>query len=366
MHARWTGAIFFLGLLFIATSVQAATMPTCPANQVCFFYGASLEKTASQKSFSTTGFSCPVAAAITVPFSHARNANGKIRAHLGIGLDTPVGTAVKAAANGKVIQTPTDYSDLGTVIILRHSDNPKVETQYGHLQKANVRPGDTVKKGDIIGLSGQSGQGTDRPMLYFELDRDGNPSSEVQDICKNAYVAPAPISKPGQTPKPAIPNSGNSVVGGPSLGTTQILSILKAVRSPAADADTATCFYEKSQQYNIDVAYMLAFFGQESTWGTASGYASTHTVGNIVKNAPGSYLCDQASNGRFCSYSSWCRGAEHWYYYIKNSPLYLPQGKTTPEQIIPIYAPASENNVGSYVAFVNRCVTNWRAGSSIC
>lgn len=158
--------------------------------------------------------------------------------------------------------------------------------------------------------------------------------------------------------------SVRSIVGPPSLSVDQVRKVLAHYHSPALGSEQ--CFYDLSKKYNIDVAYMLGFFRRESGFGKAAGYSEHHSIGNIGKKAPGRQFCSPSkrTSSRFCGYENWCLGAEHFYYYLKNSPLYLPKNKVTMAEIMPIYAPSSDgNDPTGYASDVNRCVDDWRAGN---
>lgn len=84
--------------------------------------------------------------------------------HNGLDIGTPVGTPVLAAADGKVLAV--DNNDLsswrkyqyGKYILIEHEDG--LATLYAHLSKQVVRKGDSVKRGDVIGYSGNTGYST--------------------------------------------------------------------------------------------------------------------------------------------------------------------------------------------------------------
>jgi murein DD-endopeptidase MepM/ murein hydrolase activator NlpD len=95
----------------------------------------------------------------------------------------PVGTPVRAIANGIVTQVREDAGGFGLYITIRHPhmpdpDRPKNETvlysNYAHLSAQLVQEGDIVEKGQEIGLSGQTGFVTG-PHLHFQIDRDEAP-----------------------------------------------------------------------------------------------------------------------------------------------------------------------------------------------
>lgn len=87
----------------------------------------------------------------------------------GIKIATPIGTPVRAAADGVVAYVGRDVPSLGGLVILRHGGT--WTSVYGHAGQLLVRPGQTVRQGEMIALSGNSGR-ADQPELHFEL-RDG-------------------------------------------------------------------------------------------------------------------------------------------------------------------------------------------------
>ncbi len=162
-----------------------------------------------------------------------------------------------------------------------------------------------------------------------------------------------------QAPDLPVPNGQHSVLGPPSISAQQIDRILAEWRSPAVG--TGAAWVELGIRYGIDPAYALAFFIHESGAGTAPGWAgrkpdgsTTHNVGNII--CAGYRTC----YGRFRDYASWEEGIEDWYRLIAVEYVQW-RGVHTVEEIVPIYAPAVENNVPTYVNTVNRLVAGWRA-----
>ena len=94
--------------------------------------------------------------------------------HGGIDLKAEINTAIFAPANG--IISNVDYSALnGNWIVVSHKFEFK--TYYLHLEKSQVRLGDMIHKGDLIGYSGESGRVTG-PHLHYEIryhDKKINP-----------------------------------------------------------------------------------------------------------------------------------------------------------------------------------------------
>ncbi len=94
----------------------------------------------------------------------------KLAFHFGIDFANEIGTPIYATAPGKVSES-TFTSDYGKMIKIEHGDG--YETRYGHLYSILVRPGDVVKKGQIIALMGTTGTSTG-PHLHYEVLVNGN------------------------------------------------------------------------------------------------------------------------------------------------------------------------------------------------
>ena len=109
-------------------------------------------------------FILPMSSAVTSPFGTARVFNGTLKSYHG-GTDSraAVGTSVIAANDGVVAIAKDRYYAGGSVVI-DHGEG--IYTQYYHLSALNVKVGQSVKKGDIIALSGASGR-VSGPHLHF-------------------------------------------------------------------------------------------------------------------------------------------------------------------------------------------------------
>ncbi len=93
--------------------------------------------------------------------------------HWGMDFTAPVGTPVYATGNGKVVEiagSVPGYTEFGKYVKIDHGYG--YETVYGHLSKYNVKPGQEVKRGDIIGFVGNTGAST-APHLHYEVHKDG-------------------------------------------------------------------------------------------------------------------------------------------------------------------------------------------------
>lgn len=91
--------------------------------------------------------------------------------HRAIDWATPTGTAIWASSGGTV-SVAGWQSGYGYVIYINHPDGN--QTRYGHLSKILVKSGQTVKQGQKIALSGNTGRSTG-PHLHFELRVNGTP-----------------------------------------------------------------------------------------------------------------------------------------------------------------------------------------------
>ncbi len=98
------------------------------------------------------------------------------RPHNGIDFSLPKGTPVYATADGVVKVVKSSFSGYGKRIDIDHGFGYK--TRYAHLDMFNVKKGQKVKRGDIIGYSGNSGKST-APHLHYEVHKDGKPINPV-------------------------------------------------------------------------------------------------------------------------------------------------------------------------------------------
>jgi murein DD-endopeptidase MepM/ murein hydrolase activator NlpD len=104
---------------------------------------------------------------------------GNLAWHQGIDFATErTGIDVKAVASG-IVTFAEEKQGYGLMVKVNHGNG--YETVYAHDEKLLVKPGDIVKKGQIIALSGNSGRSTG-PHVHFEVHKNGrvvDPSSYV-------------------------------------------------------------------------------------------------------------------------------------------------------------------------------------------
>jgi murein DD-endopeptidase MepM/ murein hydrolase activator NlpD len=104
------------------------------------------------------GFVWPVWGRISGIYGAQRILNGKPRQpHYGIDIAAPSGVAVRAAGAGRVTMAMDLYFTGGTVII---DHGFGLNSTYSHLKDMNVRPGDRVTRGGVIGSVGSTGRST--------------------------------------------------------------------------------------------------------------------------------------------------------------------------------------------------------------
>lgn len=89
---------------------------------------------------------------------------GKTAQHNGVDIAVPIGTSVRAPSGGTIIESGI-LPGYGNVVFIDHGAG--TITRLAHLSKRNVQKGDVVERGDIIGLSGNSGKSTG-PHLHWE------------------------------------------------------------------------------------------------------------------------------------------------------------------------------------------------------
>lgn len=99
--------------------------------------------------------------------------------HLAVDIKIPMGTPVYAIANGEIDKVALQSSGFGNHVVIKHPNAPQLEnpnrtetlySSYSHLSSVEVREGAIVRKGDIIGYSGDSGLST-TPHLHFQIDK---------------------------------------------------------------------------------------------------------------------------------------------------------------------------------------------------
>jgi murein DD-endopeptidase MepM/ murein hydrolase activator NlpD len=107
--------------------------------------------------------------------SYGAKTNGK--ANDGINLAVPEGTPVKAAEDGVVAYSGNELKGYGNLVLVRHANG--YVTAYAHASELLVKRGDTIKRGQVIAKSGQSGE-VGSPQLHFEIRKGSTPVDPLQ------------------------------------------------------------------------------------------------------------------------------------------------------------------------------------------
>ncbi|HPU46006.1 MAG TPA: M23 family metallopeptidase [Bacteroidales bacterium] len=100
------------------------------------------------------------------------------RFHQGLDLAGRIGTPIYATADGLVLDpyVNSSMSGYGNVVVINHGFG--YQTLYGHLSKILVKPGDKVKRGQIIGHMGSTGR-SKGPHLHYEIHYKGTPVNPI-------------------------------------------------------------------------------------------------------------------------------------------------------------------------------------------
>jgi len=96
--------------------------------------------------------------------------------HEGVDFSAPTGTEVFVTGDGKVERVEKSYFGYGNTIIVNHGFGYK--TVYSHLSAFNVRQGEKVKRGQMIGKIGSTGKSTS-PHLHYEVRKNNTPVNPI-------------------------------------------------------------------------------------------------------------------------------------------------------------------------------------------
>jgi murein DD-endopeptidase MepM/ murein hydrolase activator NlpD len=110
----------------------------------------------------------------------------KIGYHGGVDYACPTGTEIYAARKGKVLEAGTSVTwgpSYGTAVVIDHGKG--VRAVYAHLSKTSVKVGEMVKGGQVVGLSGNTGNSSG-PHLHLEARvspwKYGNKDIDPKDL----------------------------------------------------------------------------------------------------------------------------------------------------------------------------------------
>lgn len=112
----------------------------------------------------------PLNGEITSPFGDRIDPiTNKYSLHTGTDFSAVVGTQIKSAITGTVVEVKKSNVSLGNFVRVKNAD---IITTYAHCSEIKVKEGDKVSQGDIIALSGNTGKSSG-PHLHFEVTKGG-------------------------------------------------------------------------------------------------------------------------------------------------------------------------------------------------
>lgn len=136
----------------------------------------------------------------------------------------------------------------------------------------------------------------------------------------------------------------------PTMNATQIDTLLCSAHSSACG--TGNALYSDSLASGINDSFAVAIFREESNYGTSGIARSNLGLGNI--RCSHGYTCKYG----YRAYANWQAGYTDFYalisYYVHTLKL------ATVEQIIPVYAPSSENNTSLYISNVEQFMSKYQ------
>jgi murein DD-endopeptidase MepM/ murein hydrolase activator NlpD len=191
------GAKSAAALPVAAAPAQLAAAPTAAVAAPATKLAAAAPETAKEKARLAQATTTPEAAVTEAPVKTAEatgalptfrwpvrgrvvtgygaKTNGK--SNDGINVAVPEGTPVKAAEDGVVAYSGNELKGYGNLILVRHSNG--YVTAYAHASELMVKRGETIKRGQIIAKSGQSGE-VGSPQLHFEIRKGSSPVDPLQ------------------------------------------------------------------------------------------------------------------------------------------------------------------------------------------
>ncbi len=132
------------------------------------------------------------------PFTH------RLTMHYGIDFTGAIGTPIHATGDGIVVEAEYSFTGYGKNIVIDHGFGYK--TRYAHLSKIEVKPGDKIKRGQIVGLLGNTGRSTG-PHVHYEVmlrNTSTDPLNYFNDLTIEDYDKMVKFATVGKTEKDTI------------------------------------------------------------------------------------------------------------------------------------------------------------------
>lgn len=144
----------------VASSAPKPLPPNVPAAQPARFAGS---------------FAWPVKGTILSRFGPGESG----AKNNGIDIATPMGTPIRATADGVVAYAGDKVAVFGGLVLINHGSS--WVSAYGHASRVDVVRGQKVRQGQVIGLTGDTGYAS-KPKLHFELRKDRVPVNPVAQL----------------------------------------------------------------------------------------------------------------------------------------------------------------------------------------
>lgn len=113
------------------------------------------------------------------PFTHS------LARHTGVDLSGPIGSKVHSAADG-IVKSTGRKGAYGIAVEIDHGLG--ISTLYGHLNRATVKAGDQIRKGQVIGIQGSTGRSTGNH-VHYEVRYNDIPRNPVSFLKAGQYVS---------------------------------------------------------------------------------------------------------------------------------------------------------------------------------
>jgi murein DD-endopeptidase MepM/ murein hydrolase activator NlpD len=157
----------------VAPQRMAQVQPAVSANVVTPAADPVADEKPTGTASSTASFRWPVRGRVIQAFG-PKASGGQ---NDGINVSVPEGTPIKAAEDGVVAYAGSELKGYGNLVLLRHANG--FVTAYAHASELNVKKGETVKRGQVIGKAGSTGNVTG-PQLHFEVRKGATPVDPAQ------------------------------------------------------------------------------------------------------------------------------------------------------------------------------------------
>jgi murein DD-endopeptidase MepM/ murein hydrolase activator NlpD len=130
----------------------------------------------------------PVNGLLEGPFGHRIDPfSGEGAHHTGVDIICPTGTIIRATGDGIVAKAEWS-GGYGRLVVIDHGKG--VQTYYAHMSRISVLPGQEIRQGDWVGLTGSTGRVT-APHLHYEVRLSGIPVNPMSYLKRSSMLEAA-------------------------------------------------------------------------------------------------------------------------------------------------------------------------------